>query len=249
MSKKIQQGNNQKSSIDLTQANLAAMRSSLTKMNLPRLFYQLVVFVLDGSNSMNREGKSGRTKGTEVGEAITSILKRLQNSKNKSSFDVNIWVYSDEVEEILPNTKVSKIDLNQNFNPCNYVENGRTYLAFALEGVESVVSDYLEENEGRNTQALVIMLSDGALHDYEASKIITDRLKKKNTVTIASYLFEDKEWRETVDPITLEELRNDLENLSSSTTGAFTFFKSTVDPEEVRKHMIKSISVVSKIQS
>lgn len=239
---------NTKGKISLGGINLGALTSSLNGLELPRLFYQLVIFVLDASDSMNCEGLSGKSKGEEVEAAVKPIMERLQKSKNKSSFDVAIWAYSQSVVEILPVTQVKNIDLAMDLNPCNYVENYGTFIAPALEEVKYQAESYLQAYKDKNSQALVILLSDGALHDFEDAFEITDELKANSKITIASYLLEDKEWKTTLDPEVLESFRNDLRSLSSTkSVDPEEFFKSTVDPEEVRKHMIKSISTVSKI--
>jgi len=231
-----------------TEELMKSYNKSMSSLVMPRLFYQLVVFVLDGSDSMNWESISGNSKGEEVESAIKGILRRLQKSKNKESFDINIWAYSEEISEIVPTTSVTKIDLDQDLNPCTHVQNTRTYIADALEETERVVEDYLETNKNKNTQALILILSDGALHDLAEAKECTDRLKSRNNITISSYLFEDKRWKDELPEEELEDLRNDLKSLSSHSTDSLVFFKSTVDPEEVRKHMIKSISEISKPQ-
>lgn len=251
MSNKIQKQNTSTSKtnpLGLANINLGALKTSLAKVQLPRLFYQLVVFVLDGSDSMNWESISGNSKGEEVESAIKGILRRLQKSKNKESFDINIWAYSEEISEIVPTTSVTKIDLDQDLNPCSHVDNYGTYIANALEETERIITNYLEINKEKNSQALILILSDGALHDLAEAKECTDRLKSKNNITISSYLFEDKRWKDELPEEELEDLRNDLKSLSSHSTDSLVFFKSTVDPEEVRKHMIKSISEISKPQ-
>lgn len=227
--------------------NLKRLSIGLTKISMPRLFYQLVVFVIDGSGSMKGEGISGKTKGEEVGEAITSIIERLKKSKNKESFDVAILSYSEDVATILSPTPVTEIDASVNFNPCDFVKNYKTFIEPALGQAEEFIDKYLEQHKNKNSQALLIILSDGALHDYKLAYETTNNLKHKERVTISSYLFEDKKWKAEASQEALQELRDQMLKLSSTPFDESTkFFKSTVDPDEVRKHMIKSITTVSK---
>ena len=44
-----------------------------------------------------------------------------------------------------------------------------------------------------------------------------------------------------------EEVQNKLKKFASNEKNGHNFFTSNIDPEEIRKHMIKSISTVSKI--
>lgn len=223
---------------------IKAQSAALSEFVIPPVFRQLVVFVLDASESMTWEGLSGKSKGEEISEQITPIIKRLQESRNSNCFDVAMHAFSQETKEFLRLTSVKDIDLSESdFNPCSHVGNYRTYAKDTLENVEEQINTYLSKYSRVNSQALLILLSDGDLYDYSDCHEICSRLKENNKVTIASYLLEDKNWEENLDTETLDELKLNIKNLSSSGD----FYHSKVDPEEIRKHMIKSISTVSKV--
>lgn len=223
---------------------IKAQSAALSEFIIPPVFRQLVVFVLDASESMTWEGLSGKSKGEEINEQITPIIKRLQESRNSNCFDVAMHAFSQETKEFLRLTSVKDIDLSQSdFNPCSHVGNYQTYVKETLENTEKQINTYLSKYSQINSQALLILLSDGDLYDYSDSHEICSRLKENNKVTIASYLFEDKNWEENLDTETLDELKLNIKNLSSPGD----FYHSKVDPEEIRKHMIKSISTVSKV--
>ena len=244
--KSLQKRRSKSPAIKIGNGNIGTLELGLRNLKMPRLFYQLVVFVVDGSGSMKNEGITGKTKGEEVGDAISSIVERLKKSKNKESFDVSILAYSQDVEIVLPVTQVTEISPSRNFNPCDFVENYQTFIESAIDQAEELIDTYLEGNKNKNSQALLIILSDGALNDFELAKEGTKRLKGKERVTISSYLFEDKTWKAEASEEALQELRNQMLQLSSTPFDESTkFFKSTVDPDEVRKHMIKSITTVS----
>jgi uncharacterized protein YegL len=249
MSKEIIKKNSgiQKSSkkkLDLTAINLEAFSSSLGIFSIPRLFYQLVIFVLDGSGSMTYPGMSGSSKGEEVESAIKKVIDRLHKSKNKSSFDINIWAYANESVEMLQITQVEKINNYSSLNPTDFIkEYDKTRLEDTLKNVEINVNKYLEVNKNKNSQALIIILSDGAIHDQKESELICENIKMNKNITISTVLFESKLWKEKYQDDDLTFLKENMKTLANNST----LFTSTLDPEEIRKHMIKSISTVSKI--
>lgn len=230
--------------LDLTKINIEALKNSLTIFTPPRLFYQLVVFVLDGSGSMTYPGMSGRSKGEEIENSVKQVIDRLLKSKNKNSFDINIWAYANESKKVLGTTTVTDINLNISVNPTEYIDlYDRTKLHETLKNVSNEVKDYLETYKEKNSQALVIILSDGAIHDQEESQSIFNETNRNEKITFSSVLFESKLWKEKYNEEKLRFLKDNLGALASSPS----LFKSSLDPEEIRKHMIKSISTVSKI--
>jgi uncharacterized protein YegL len=233
--------------LDLSKFNNAALSSALSNIELPRLFHQLVVFILDASESMTWEGISGKTKGEEIHEQIVPIIERLQASKNKNCFDISMIAFSQESMEFIKTKKVTDINAtNFDFNPCSHVGNYKTEIVESLAIAEDTINNYFSNNSS-NAQALVIILSDGALDDQEKALEICQNLKQNNKVTIASYLLEDMNWKNTLSENRLIDFQNNIKSLSSKDSNGIHFFHSKVDPGEIRNHMIKSISTVSKI--
>lgn len=254
MSKDLQKSNKSditnsgKNKLDLTKVNIDALKDSLSVFTPPRLYYQLVVFVLDASESMTWEGVSGKTKGEEVHNQIIPIIERLRNSKNENSFDISMYAFSQEHKEFLASTSPKKIDLNGlSFNPCDHVGNYQTYAEPVFLEVENKVNMYLDKYKNKNTQAMIVFLGDGDIYDYPEVIKICERIKNNNKTTILSYLLEDKEWKESLSEYELNTLKTNIKNMSSKDSNGLNFFDSRIDPEEIRKHMIKSISTVSKI--
>lgn len=245
MSKEVKKiDNNKKGKLDLLNINTSALTASLGGLVIPRLFYQLVVFVLDGSGSMTFAGMSGESKGHEVDKAINQVINRLQKSKNKNSFDVNVWAYANECVEMLPTTEMGKINFPISLNPTEFIEeNNKTMLEDTLNEVSISVNSYLDLNNEKNAQALIIILSDGAIHDQDESVKVCNALKVNEKITISTVLFESKLWKEEYKDEALVFLKDNMEALANNSS----LFTSTLDPEEIRKHMIKSISTVSKI--
>lgn len=234
-----------KKNTDLAGLNMNALNQSLSGLTLPRLFYQLVVFVLDGSGSMTFEGITGESKGIEVEGSIKKVIKRLKTSKNNNSFDVAMFAYANESVEIMPMTSIPDINLSKDLNPCNHIKYyEQTYLEESIIEVKKLTDYYLDLHNSKNAQVLIFILSDGAIHDQdEAERICRSIDSDNNRIKISSTLFESKTWKEKYQDEDLEFLRDNLKSLASSKE----LFTSTLEPEEVRKHMIKSISTVSRI--
>lgn len=250
MSKDLQKTNpkvpakNTKGKLDLSEINLDALTAGLSELSIPRLFYQLVVFVLDGSGSMTYSGNSGKSKGEEIDKAVKETLERLLISKNKNSFDISVWAYANEIVQISSVKSLSTFDVYDDLNPCAYIDKyDGTNLKSVLDEVQIECTDYLNKNQGKNSQVLIIIISDGAIDAYHTALEKCSELKLSPKINIASVFFESKIWQEDYNVKDEIQLKLDMEKLASNSS----LFYSTLNPEEIRNHMIKSISTVSKI--
>lgn len=238
-----------KDQFNLMDLNSSSLTFALDDLVLPRLFYQLVVFILDGTGSMTWKGKTGKPKGVEIDETISKILERLDNSKNKNSFDIAVYAFAETHKTILEPTQLDKINYKSfDFNPTNYFKDGYMFekLDDTLDVVKEKSFDYLEKNKEKNSQALLIILSDGAIKHFDTALERVNKIKTNKRITVSSVLLEDMRWDN--DEKFKEEVQNKLKLFSSSQQDGHNFFTSNIDPEEIRKHMIKSISTVSRTQ-
>ena len=236
--------NKSNSPLDKLNSLSSGLSAALSKLELPRQFSQLVLFVLDGSNSMKWDGTSGFSKGYEIHQSVVKVLDRLKTSKNSSSFDVGFWAFANESKEMYSVRPVKEYDLVKDcFNPCEFIELGNsTKLSQTLNSVENIVSDYLESNKDQIRKALIIILSDGEIFDYQSVLKIKSSLVS-DLVVFSSIFFESTDWKDKYDDDQIEELKNNLSNLASNEA----FFLSTIDPEQIRKHMIQSVTKISNI--
>jgi hypothetical protein len=233
-----------KSPLDKLNNLNSGLSAALSKMELPRQFSQLVLFVLDGSNSMTWDGASGFSKGQEIHQSVVKVLERLQSSKNKASFDVGFWAFANESKEMYPVKQLKDYNLVKNcFNPCEYIsDGGATYLTETFQSVEKVVNDYLEEHKELNRKVLIILLSDGELHDYQ--EVIEMKSKfQSELVVFSSIFFESLDWGDNYEDWEIDEIKENLSNLASEEA----YFLSTVDAEQIRKHMIQSVTKISNV--
>ncbi|PQB07534.1 hypothetical protein BST83_10480 [Polaribacter filamentus] len=164
--------------LDLLNINTSALSACLNDIAIPRLFYQLVIFVIDGSNSMNENSKNGVSKAQEIDNGIKLILERLKKSKNHNSFDICFLSFSEDFIDIFSVKNVKDISSNQSFNPLNYIKPKGTKLFGALMHTKEIINNYSLKNKGKNCQALIQILSDGAISDYDQSIKIINEIKK-----------------------------------------------------------------------
>jgi hypothetical protein len=223
---------------------MAGLQASLGQVELPKMFNQLVLFVLDGSGSMNGLGISGKTKGYEVHSSVITVLERLKESKNKNSFDISFFAFAEDSVEMFPIKSLAHYNLSKDcFNPCEYLKNrGRTSLCSSLAQTKEIALDYLDKNKYSNSKVIIIILGDGAIEDFENCFKIKQELDKHEKINYSTVLLETPEWQEKYEDA-LEQIQEEFKSLASD--GAF--YLSTVDPDEVRKHMIKSITKVSQL--
>jgi len=268
MSKELQKlsGNKLKKTgkLDLLNLNTSALSASLNDLAIPRLFYQLVIFVIDGSNSMNDKSKNGISKAQEIDKGIKSIAKRLQNSKNSNSFDVSFLAFSTDFKDVFSIKNVNDINLDESFNPLDHIIPEGTKLSDTLTYVKGMIDNYTKLNKSKNCQVLIQILSDGGIGDYTNSLKLINEIKTIQNTTIACQFLESHiedgqewyNWDEATGEIdydskwTIEDVRKSEKIISDkfklfATSPAL--FVTSIDPEEIRKHMIKSISTVSKI--
>ena len=204
------------------------------------------------------------SKADGVDDAIRDIVDRLSKSKNERSFDLGMYVFSSDYKEVLSLTSPANIQADQSYNPHELIDRpGKTMLASCLGEVKSRVGEYLDFHSGKNAQALILLLSDGEIDDYSASLDIARDIMSDSRVTLSSMYLQRLvdmnatyyPWDEALNthdvssPVSPEE----VSRRDQRTGEKFKYFASspdlcmsTIDPDEVRKHMIKSISMVSK---
>lgn len=224
--------------------NIGICQEALSKLEIPRRFYQLVIFILDGSGSMTFPGITGKSRGHEVNETIKSVLVRLQDSRDKTSFDISTYAFADQNVCVIPIQEVKKLNIeNSDFNPCNHISLYKhTILAPSLRSVKSEIENYLAQNQSLPNAALMVILSDGAIHDIDEAVEICEDIVKNSKVTISTIFFRDKKQVEESLEEEISLCSDNLQKLASKNA----FFIDTVDPNSIREHMIKSISMVSK---
>ncbi|REG85315.1 vWA domain-containing protein [Algoriphagus antarcticus] len=249
------------------QGKLAALKSSLNKNEvIPRIYNQLVLFVLDGSRSMEGLSLNKISKAQDIHENVQKVLDRLRNSKNKTSFDICFVAFSDEFKNVFGIKELKEVSEQQSFNSLKLLDKtGGTQLLPALCEVEKMVDEYMDMKDNllpRNT--LILLMTDGMMDDYKDSLMKIEELKLNENLSI-SVMYLDQlieegskwySWDEEKDELDysketpVEEVREKrkkraekLKHFASSDD----LFMSAVDPEAIRNHMINSITATSQL--
>lgn len=216
--------------------NLSTTMSALNGLVLPRLFNQLVIFLLDGSGSMTFNGETGKSKGAEVGEEVTAVITRLLESKNKDCFDVSIYAFASEHKCILEPTSLKDINLNGNYNPCNFIDDYRmTNVSKPLQAAREKALEYVRKHDkpGFPAKSMILILSDGEIHDINETKQEAEMAKMDARIFLASVFFSSAECGPEESKKTQEVLR-----FLASSGGLFSITDTASD---IREHMIHSI--------
>ena len=82
---KRQGGKPARPSLDLTKAGLSSLRKATSNLELPRLFYQLVIFVIDGSRSMKDPTLNFSSRAAGVDDAIKDVDRQQQALGERNS--------------------------------------------------------------------------------------------------------------------------------------------------------------------
>lgn len=246
--------------------NLDTTSKVLGDIDIPRLFYQLVVFVIDGSKSMESHTMNKISKAEEIDKSIRLVMERLQASRDSNCFDISFVPFSEDFDYSFGIKNLKEISVNDSFNPFTYIKNPKeTLIADAMKYIEEMVYDYLLKYADKNSQVLIQILSDGEISDYSAAEVIINRLKSKNKVTIACQYIEREidengqyySWNESTGEYdeskmwTVEEVKQDDKQTAQkfgTLASSKDLFITSPDPDTIRSHMIKSITLVSKIK-
>jgi hypothetical protein len=233
---------------------------------IPRIYNQLVVFVLDASRSMESLSKNGISKAQDIHENVQLVIERLRKSKNKTSFDIGMIAFSDDCVNVFGVKELKDISESQSFNSVMLIkDSGGTKFYPALNEAEVMIEEYFSsiKNElPRN--ALILMMTDGEMDDYNKSLAKVKELQLNKDITISvmylDSLIQDEStwhsWDEKTGEVdysnswTIEEVKDwkkrQIEKLVHFASSD-SFFMTTMDAEGVRNHMIKSISDTSHL--
>jgi uncharacterized protein YegL len=249
------------------QGKLAALKTSLNKNEvIPRIYNQLVLFVLDGSRSMEGLSSNKISKAEDIHENVQKVLERLRSSKNRTSFDIGMIAFSDECKNVFGIRELKDVSEKESFNSLNLLDkNGGTMFLPALTEADKMIEEYMSNIPNtlpRN--ALILLMTDGVMDDYLGSLIKAEELKLKGNTTISVMYLDNVikdgndwySWDEKTgeidysSPWTVDEVRNwrdkRVDKLMQYATNE-SYYMTTLDAEGIRNHMIKSISDTSQL--
>lgn len=253
--------------LEKLQGTMKNLKTSLrTNEVVPRIYNQLVLFVLDGSRSMDSLSLNNIMKSQDIHNNVQLVLDRLRKSKNSTSFDIGMIAFSDECKDVFGIKELKDVSESQSFNSIDLLKKpGGTQFLPALMEAEIMINHYftfIENDLPRN--ALVLLMTDGIMDDFKNSLTKIEELKLMGNVTVSvmylDALIEDGSkwygWNEETGEIdysvefTVEKVRERrkkrVEKLVNYATSE-SYFMVTMDAEGIRNHMIKSISDTSHL--
>jgi uncharacterized protein YegL len=253
-----------KDKLKLSREQLSNMKSSLSVQKLPRLYNQLVIFIIDGSRSMKTQSINKIPKCQDIDINIRGVINRLRDSKNSLSFDVAVIAFSDHHTNCFGIKGVTEIESGFCFDPVKIIKEPKgTYLRAPLLETKAIIESYFKKYKDKNNSALILLMTDGILDDYNTSLEAAKEIKGIENVTISVAYLEDEisenskwhtwnektgEMDESVE-VSHEDVRKGRIKVSEKLSvfaSENAFYVKTIDPEKIRKHMINSISLTSK---
>ncbi len=115
-----------------------------------------------------------------------------------------------------------------------------------MEAAFEEAKTYLLERTDKQSNALIILFTDGDFHDEDEAAEIADRIRAHPGVSLATIFYETELTADWLEVVGADYNENCAEVLRSMATEEADF-ASTVDPEAIRNHMIKSISRTSQV--
>ena len=200
-------------------------------------FYQLGIFVLDGSGSMAEDIQGGGTKATAVDTAMKDLLTIFKTSRRRSSFSFAVITFDTKAVLKVAPTPADNIDEAANYNPLPG-HGGGTFIYEGLKVAEQLADDYLSQipSSGPRHSVIILLMTDGECHKPEETKRIAKQIQhgpNGHKITICTTFFSSL--GQTVD-----QPAKDL--LVSIATQQYNGFKEVHDAASLREFFERSIS-------
>ena len=200
-------------------------------------FYQLGIFVLDGSGSMTEAIRGGGTKAAAVDTAMKDLLTVFKTSKKRSSFSFPVGTFDAGAVLAVSPTPADTIDEAADYNPL-LGHGGGTFIYEGLKVAEQLANDYLMQNQLSSLpcSVIILLMTDGECHKPEETKRIAEQIQQGsngNKITICTTFFSSIGQ-------TVNKSAKDL--LVSIATQRDSGFKEVYDAASLRDFFERSIS-------
>jgi translation initiation factor 2B subunit (eIF-2B alpha/beta/delta family) len=147
---------------------------------------QYILFMLDRSQSMNEQSEDKVTKMEHAKHTIKNIVKLMVNlDETCPPVFIEVYVFDDEVEEVIPKTQVTKENMEEINKKINSIEpRNSTNIEAALQKSREIFQEVSSNSLTKHYTKTHIFLTDGLPTDGETN---IGRLVKKelnNTLTM-----------------------------------------------------------------
>lgn len=147
---------------------------------------QYILFMLDRSQSMNEQSEDKVTKMEHAKHTIKNIVKLMVNlDETCPPVFIEVYVFDDEVEEVIPKTQVTKENMEEIITKINSIDpRNSTNIEAALQKSREIFQEVSSNLSTKHYTKTHIFLTDGIPTDGETN---IGRLVKKelnNTLTM-----------------------------------------------------------------
>lgn len=147
------------------------------KMDGMKNWEQLIILVLDGSESMTWKGRTGKTKGSEVETMVQSFINRLKESTVVENFLMSIITYDTEVKIQQEPVPVKEMKTMDNYDPT--IGHGkRTAIGEALNTAYNVAKKFLDEKDKLGRDVFIFLMTDGQNNEGEDPIAVSNRIRQ-----------------------------------------------------------------------
>lgn len=212
------------------------LRFRPTGVKLPRVFHQLGILVLDGSESMTWTGPHNTPKFKHVSGAIVELFNRMNASRIKQNFSFACIKFDHESTTTLQPTAFDYDTLmDANFNSTEG-KGGGTCIFNALEDAQKMAERFLAGAPpgGVGHSVLILLMSDGECSSPQKTAFVANKIKGNPKIQIAAAYFAEVGQANVEAQNLLKQVASDLGNGPAYTT--------VYDGEALRSFFERSIS-------
>lgn len=206
-------------------------------MSSPRTWHQLGIFLLDGSGSMERDGKSGRPLAHDANHALQSFLAWFKTGSKVNNFSISVITFGEQAEEHTPPTPLDQVDEQADYNPLTN-HGDRTDIGAALEKAEAIANAHFNQPDAQANMphtVHIIIMTDGLCLNAEHTRQVAARLRQTRGVELFCTLF--------IPPISIADTEVQLaKELMREVVGDDKRFRMSYDEPTLRKFFKESMS-------
>ena len=152
-------------------------------------FYQLGIFVIDGSGSMNEKITMNMTRSEAVDIALKATFIKFKVSRKKECFSFSVVAFGDYSQQVLSIQKAENCTPNDDYSPVHFFNNGlgsnSTNIYTGLSKAYEIAKKFLDNKTSKILHKVaIVVLSDGMCHNSSETRAIADKIKQIQDIEI-----------------------------------------------------------------
>jgi von Willebrand factor type A domain len=198
-------------------------------------FYQLGIFVIDGSGSMHEKVTSNMKRTEAVDIALRATLAKFKISRKKECFLFTTVAFGDTAQQVSDIEKAENCVTSADYTPTNFFNNGHgsgsTNIYAGLSKAYDIAKNFLNNRRSKVLHKVsMVVLSDGMCHHESHTKSIADTIKQLPNVEIFCCHLQGG------------EPDAKAQNLLKSVASSPNHYKTVTDENTIRSFFISSLS-------